>query len=158
MNFYEQVKQDIIKTLRTNPTFKTLSFLDTTADLRPNVFNTAKPIGVVSVLSVTNVKPQSFCDDFLVEQMLTVEYHLKPDAYNSDWESRLNIIQAKIINTIETARKQGTLFRPSLDVELEFQKASVGQLKKQEIKEKIFSKATVVQYRITYDLGKVIEE
>lgn len=157
MNFYEMIKTDIKETLRTNPTFQTLSFLDTTADLRPNVFNTSKPIGVVSILSVSNVKPQSFCDDFLVEQMMTVEYHLKPDAHNSDWESRLNVIQAKIINTIGKAYKNETLFRPELDVELKFEKASVGQLKKQEIKEKIFSKATVVQYKITYDLGKVIE-
>lgn len=157
MNFYEMIKTDIKETLRTNPTFQTLSFLDTTADLRPNVFNTSKPIGVVSILSVSNVKPQTFCDDFLVEQMMTVEYHLKPDAHNSDWESRLNVIQAKIINTIEKAYKNETLFRPELEVELKFEKASVGQLKKQEIKEKIFSKATVVQYKITYDLGKVIE-
>lgn len=157
MNFYEQIKKDIIETLRTNPTFHTLHFLDTTADLRPNVFNTAKPIGVVSILSVQNVKAQSFCDDFLVEQMLTVEYHLKPDVHNSDWESRLNLVQAKIIDTIEKAKKDGILFSPNIDVELQFEKASVGQLKKQEIKEKIFSKATVVQYKITYDLGKVIE-
>lgn len=157
MNFYEMIKTDIKETLRTNPTFQTLSFLDTTADLRPNVFNTSKPVGVVSILSVSNVKPQTFCDDFLVEQMMTVEYHLKPDAHNSDWESRLNVIQAKIINTIEKAYKNETLFRPELEVELKFEKASVGQLKKQEIKEKIFSKATVVQYKITYDLGKVIE-
>lgn len=157
MNFYEMIKTDIKETLRTNPTFQTLSFLDTTADLRPNVFNTSKPIGVVSILSVSNVKPQTFCDDFLVEQMMTVEYHLKPDAHNSDWESRLNVIQAKIINTIEKAYENETLFRPELEVELKFEKASVGQLKKQEIKEKIFSKATVVQYKITYDLGKVIE-
>lgn len=157
MNFYEQIKADIIKTLRKNKRFRNLDFLDNTQELNPNHFNTTRAIGVVSILGLTKTENESFCEDYMVKQTLTVEYHLKPDVKHSDWESYLNIIQAEIIYTLKEAQEDGTLFTNPQDFEFNFVQAVVGQMKKNEIKEKIYSKATVIQYEIIYDLKRVIE-
>ena len=156
MNFYEQIKKDIISSLRTNKRFRNLDFLDNIQELNPNHFNLSRAVGVVSILNLNKIENDSFCDDFRVKQLLTVEYHIKPDVKASDWESYLNVIQAEIIYTLKEAQEKGTLFTNPQDFDFNFIQAGVGQLKKNDVKTKIYSKATIVQYEIEYDLKKVI--
>lgn len=157
MNFYETIKKDIIDTIHTNPLFKDLMFLNNPSDINPNTWNLNRAIGVISFSTLTNTENDTFCDEFTVTQLLSIQYHIKPNVNHSDWESNLNKVQANIIYTIENALEEDKLFSIPQDFEFKFKRGLVAELKNLKIKEKSFSKCAIIEYELKYDLGKVIE-
>lgn len=157
MNFFETIKRDIIRTIHSNPYFKDLTFLSNPEDINPNNWNINRAIGVISVDSLYNDVNETFCDDYMVKQTVTIQYHVKPDYRHGDWESNLNLVQARLIYTIESALKEGSLFSIPQDFEFNFKQGMVVQIKNLKIRDKSFSKCAIIEYELKYDLGKVIE-
>ena len=157
MNFFETIKKDIIDTIHSNPYFKDLAFLNNPEDINPNNWNINRAIGVISIDSLYNDVNETFCDDYIVKQTVTIQYHVKPDYRHGDWESNLNLVQARLIYTIESALKEGTLFSIPQDFDFTFKKGLVAQIKNLKIRDKSFSKCSIIEYELKYDLGKVID-
>lgn len=157
MNFFETIKKDIIRTIHANPYFKDLTFLSNPEDINPNNWNINRAIGVISIDSLYNDVNDTFCDDYMVKQIVTIQYHVKPDYRHGDWESNLNLIQARLIYTIESALKEGSLFSVPQDFEFNFKQGMVAQIKNLKIRDKSFSKCAIIEYELKYDLGKVME-
>lgn len=157
MNFYERVKQDIIDTIHSNSKFKDLTFIENIHVVNPNNWNINRGLGLVAVEQLNKIDNDTFCNDYMVSQNVAIQYHVKPDMYHNDWESNLNMVQAYLIYTLESALRDGSLFSIPYDFDFTFKNAMVFTCKRTDIDEKIFSKCCAINYTLKYDLGKVID-